>query len=212
MGRLVSVISNLINQLAKHLLTHSDPYSLPMEYQKSSVPMEILSLPSDGDPAFASFLESWGVEYCLSSSDYPLSSRKAELGVKTSKQIIINSTSRDGSHNNDSAAKSIMQCHNTSLSHINLSPAQILLHRQLRDHIPSNHKHYKLHTDWIISAEQREQVLTRCNQVITQNYDAKAHPLPDIPMGSTVAIHEQSKIKPNRWSKTGTVVEILPHH
>ena len=64
---------------------------------------------------------------------------------------------------------------------------------------------------WIISAEQCEQTLAQHNQAITQNYDAKAHPLPDIPIGSTVAIDKQFKIKHNRWSKTGTVVEILAH-
>ena len=64
---------------------------------------------------------------------------------------------------------------------------------------------------WIISAEQCEQALAQHNQAITQNYDAKAHPLPDIPIGSTVAIDKQFKIKHSRWSKTGTVVEILAH-
>ena len=59
---------------------------------------------------------------------------------------------------------------------------------------------------------QGEMVFIIYNQIITQNYDAKPHPLPDIPTESTVASHEKSKIKHNRWSKTGTVVEILPNH
>lgn len=88
-----------------------------------------------------------------------------------------------------------MQYCDTPLPHINLSPAWILSHRQLRDQIPANPKHYKLHTDWIISAEQREKALAWRNQVIPQNYNAKAHSFRYEPIEFTDAIHEQSKIK-----------------
>ena len=117
--------------------------------------MEVPSLPQLH--LYTSFLESWGVKHRFSSADYPQSNGRAELGVKASKQIIIDSTAHNGSLNNASGAKSIMQY--PPLPHTKLSPAQILLHRQLCDHFPTNPKHCKLHTDWIISAEQCEHAL-----------------------------------------------------
>ena len=63
-----------------------------------------------------------------------------------------------------------MQHHNTPLPHINLSPVQILLHRQLRYYIPDNPKHYKQYTYWIISTKQCEQVLAEHNRFIPKNY------------------------------------------
>ena len=39
---------------------------------------------------------------------------------------------------------------------INVSPAQILFHRQLLDHLPVKPCCYHLHKDWIISSKQME--------------------------------------------------------
>ena len=64
--------------------------------------MEVPSLPQLH--LYTSFLESWGVNHCLSSADYPQSNGRAELGFKESKRIIIDSTSHNGSLNNASVA------------------------------------------------------------------------------------------------------------
>ena len=61
-----------------------------------------------------------------------------------------------------------MEYRNTPLPYINLSPAQILLHCQIRDHIPANPVHYKLHKDWIISANQSEKPLAQRNENIAK--------------------------------------------
>ena len=97
------------------------------------VPEEISS---DGGPqfiaySFQTFLSAWDIKHCLSSVDYLQSNGRAELGVKSAKRIISDNICKDGYLNNDKAAHAIMQYHNTPLSHINLSPAQLLLHRQL---------------------------------------------------------------------------------
>ena len=69
--------------------------------------------------------------------------------MKTAKRIIIDNISSDGSLDNDSAAAAIMQYYNTPLSHLNLSPAQLMLHCTLRDQPPTNPKYYELHKEWI---------------------------------------------------------------
>ena len=117
---------------------------------------------------FQNFLHQWGVRHCRSSANYPQSNGRAELGVKAAKRLIINNTKSDGSLDNNKAAQAIMQYRNTPLPYINLSPAQILFHHQLHDHIPANLVHYKLHKDWIISANQHEKALAQRNENIAK--------------------------------------------
>ena len=100
-------------------------------------------LSSDWAPQFMSksfqdFLKLWGVKRRLSSVAFPQSNGKAKVAVKAAKRIILDNISPDGSLDNDKAAQGILQYQNTSLPDINLSPAQVLLHRQLRDSIPAH--------------------------------------------------------------------------
>ena len=62
-----------------------------------------------------------------------------------------------------------------TLPYINLSPAQILFHCQLRNMIPCPPQYYKLHTNWIFSAAQPEQAYSKRVHAITKEYDRKAH-------------------------------------
>ena len=146
------------------------------------VPEEISS---NGGPHFIAhnfqtFLSAWGIKHCLSSIDYPqiINNGRAELGVKSAKRIISDNTSKDGSLNNDKATHAIMQYCNTPLPHINLSPAQLLLHRQLQDHLPSNLKLYHLHKEWIITAAQYEEAFAKKNSFTQDKYDTNSHTLP----------------------------------
>ena len=74
-----------------------------------------------------------------------------------------------------------MQYCNTPPPYINLSSAQILFHCQLRDHIPTNPVHYKLHKDWIISANQCEKALAQRNENIVKKYNVSTRQLPEVP-------------------------------
>ena len=132
---------------------------------------------TDGGPQFTSsefqkFLHDWGVQHRRSSANYPQSNGRAELGVKSAKRIIQNNTQPNGSLNNNNAARAILQYRNTPLPELGLSPAQLLLHRQLRDCIPSHPKHYQLHEEWIISAEQRERMYASRNKSLQTTYNA----------------------------------------
>ena len=76
-----------------------------------------------------------------------------------------------------------MQYHNTPLPYINLSPAQILFHHKLHDHIPANPVH---------SANQHEEALAQRNENIATMYSVSARQLPEVPIGTTVTIQEQN--------------------
>ena len=137
---------------------------------------------SDGGPQFVAttikeFLKAWGVHHRISSVAYPQSNGRAELGVKAARRIVLDNTLPDGSLDNDKAARAILQYRNTPLNDIHLSPAQILLHRQLRDHLPIHPEHYHLRPEWLASAQQRELLLAQRNHVIMQRYN------PGLPRG-----------------------------
>ena len=170
---------------------------------------------SDGGPQltatkFEQFLAAWGVKHRTSSVSYPQSNGRAELGVKAAKRIIHNNLSPNGSLNNDSAARAILQYRNTPLPYINLSPAQILLHRQLRDSLPSHPSHYQLHKDWVISAKEREAALAKRNHIIVERYNGRTRELPPLLVGTKVAVQEEQLGK-KYWNKTGTIIEALDH-
>ena len=62
----------------------------------------------------------------------------------------------NGSLGTNRFAKAMLQYRNTPFPDLDLSPAQLLFHRQLRDSVPCNPKHYSLHKDWILSADERD--------------------------------------------------------
>ena len=96
-----------------------------------------------------------------------------------------------------------MQYCNTPLPYINLSPSQILSHRQLRDYLPAHPQHYKLHKEWLIPAAQREQVLAERNNSIAAQYNLTAHNLLPLLPGTHVSIQDGNVKRYKRWNKTG---------
>ena len=169
---------------------------------------------SDGGPQFKSsqfdqFLKTWGVKWRPSSASYPQSNGRAELGVKAAKRIIHNNVSADGSLNNDGAARAILQYRNTPLPDLQLSPAQILFHRQLRDSLPAHPSHYRLHQEWIVDAERREQSYAKRNALLVQKYNARARTLKPLEEGTDVLIQSQGFKK--AWDRQGRIVASLPN-
>ena len=150
-------------------------------------------LSSDGGPqlmskSFQDFLKLWGVKHRLLSVAFPQSNGRAEVAVKAAKQIIHNNISPHGSLDNDEAAQGILQYRNTPLPNINLSPAQVLLHCQLRDSIPAHPAHYHPHKEWVLTAEEREKCLSKLNHILLQKHDAKAHELIPLTLGTNVVV------------------------
>ena len=124
---------------------------------------------------------------------YPQSNGWAESAVKSAKRIIHNNISADGSLNNDKAARAILQHRNTPLPGLNLSPAQILLHRQLRDSVPAHPTHYQVHKEWVISAEEREKAFSKQNKFLVEKYNSHAKALPPLTVGTDVILQGPNK-------------------
>ena len=143
----------------------------------------------------------------LSSADYPQSNGRAEVTVKSAKRMIRENTNSDGSLNNDSAARAILQYRNTPLQDCNFSPAQILFHRQLRNTISCHPSNYQLHQEWIELAKEREHTYSRKNHAIAEEYNRRAHTLKPLSPGTVVLIQG----KDGKWVKQGRIVEELEH-
>ena len=169
-------------------------------------------LSTDGGPQFTSdafklFLKTWNVKHRLSSVAYPQSNGRPELAVKTAKRLIMSNCGPRGSLNTDNVVHAILQYRNTPIQGIGLSPAQMLLHRNLKDDIPSQKTLYKPHPKWVEAAEQREQLLYIRNNKITDQYNQHSKTLPPLHIGDSVTI--QNPVN-RRWDTSGKVVEILP--
>ena len=167
---------------------------------------------SDGGPqfeseAFKSFLRTWGIHFRLSSVGYAQSNGRAEVGVKSMKRMLHNNISANGSLNNDKILRALLEYRNTPLPDINLSPAQILFHRQLKDAIPTHRKQYHLHKQWIIAANKRKQIFARKNKAIQLHYNKSTRLLPELPVGTKVLIQGKNK----KWTKQGEIVEALKY-
>ena len=168
----------------------------------------------DGGPLFPSlpftqFLADWAVKHRLSSAAYPQSNGRAELAVKSAKRIISGNTGAQGSLDNDRAARAILPYRNTPIQNIGLSPAQLLLHRRLRDFIPPQPTLYNPHADWTAAAKNREAILSRRNARLIEQYNKTTHNLCPLQKGQIVTLQRPTT---RRWDTTGQVVETLPNH
>ena len=178
-------------------------------FQTYGTPEEIST--DGGQPftstAFQEFLQTWGVKHRRSSVAYPQSNGHAELAVKTAKRIVNGNTDAQGSLDNDKAARAILQYRNTPIQGIGLSPVQLLLHRRLRDSIPSQPFLYKPHPEWIAAAQRREVILRKRNAKLIERYNRHTHNLCPLQAGDTVTIQNPL----NRWwNTTGKIISALP--
>ena len=176
-----------------------------------------MELATDGGPQFAchatqQFLRNWGVKWRVSSSYYPQSNGRAELAVKTAKRLLRENIAPNGDLNTDRAARAILQYRNTPLQDIGASPAQLLYGRRLRDHLPSFSDALQIRPEWIRLAEDREMALAQRHLRSRESYNHGTKELPDLKIGDHVLVQNQTGNYPNRWDKTGLVVEALPNH
>ena len=127
------------------------------------------------------------------------------MAVKTAKRILKENVGTQGKINTDTAARAILQYRNTPLQDCNLSPAQILFHRQLRDTIPAHPSQYHLHPEWTSAAMKREISYHEKNRVVSEGYNMKARALAPLQVGTHVVVQGGDK----KWSKQGKIIEFI---
>ena len=168
---------------------------------------------SDGGPTFVSretqdFMDRWGVRHRLSSVAFPHSNTRAELGVKTCKRMIRENTGPKGTLDTDKFARALLAYRNTPLQGLGLSPAQILLGRELRDFLPFAEGKAGIRKEWRITSDERERALAKRHSLNVEKLNAYARELPQLKVGDAVFCQNQTGNYPRRWHKTGKVVEM----
>ena len=173
-------------------------------------------LATDGGPPYNShdyslFLQRWGIKPRKSSAHYPQSNGRAELAVKTAKRILMNNCDTNGDVENDRMARALLQYRNTPLQGLNLSPAQILYGRNLNDCMPTLQDSMNVREEWRIAADDRERAMRKRHLKGIETYDEHSKELPELCEDDCVAVQNQDGNRPNRWDRTGKVVEKLPY-
>ena len=116
--------------------------------------------------------------------------------MKTAKRILADNT--------DAVVRALLTYKNTLVCGINESPAEIIFGRPIRDNLPC-----PLQQGWIDINEGREIGMAKLKRDKAFDYDLATRNLSPLMVGDTVTVQNMTGPKPNRWDKTGRIVECL---
>ena len=195
--------------LIRHLRTFFATFGVPEE------------LSSDGGPEFTAkptedFLQLWGVRHRLSSVSFPQSNGRAEVAVKTAKRLLMSNTGPTGNLNHDRFLSAILQLRNTPDPDCNLSPAQIIFGRPLRDTLSFVNRLEKFTNPhirplWRDAWSAKEDALRARFTRTTEKLEAHSRPLRPLLVGERVFLQNQQGPHPTKWDRSGVIVESLSH-
>ena len=154
------------------------------------------------------WLQRWGIHHRVSSSYYPRSNKRAEVGVKSAKRMIMNNLGPAGSLDSDKIGRALLQHRNCPDPITGLSPAQVVFGRVLRDHLPLQPGHFAVRSEWRLSAELRERALAQRHLAKHDQLSTGTKQLSPLKTGDTVMVQDMSGQKPGKWTKTGQVIEV----
>ena len=176
-----------------------------------------ISLSSDGGPEFAAtataeFLSTWGVHHRMSSAHNPQSNGRAEVAVKKAKRLLKSCVGPSGSLNNDRFMRGMLQLRNTPDPECKLSPAEILFGRQLRDAFGfinrcNKFSNPEIQLTWREAWAAKEDALRVRFAKTAERLNAHARQLPQLEAGQRVFIQNQDGAHPNKWDRSGMVLE-----
>ena len=175
------------------------------------------TLSSDGGPEFTSscfkqLLLDYGIFHRISSAYNPHSNCRAEIAVKLMKRLIRENVSSFGSLDNAKITRALLQHRNTPDRDTGLSPAQLLLGRNLKDFLPTPPGRQKLGLIWKKTLEAREVALQHRSKSAEAVWVEHTRGLPPLKIGDHVIVQNQHGNYPNKWDNRGVVVEVLQFH
>ena len=175
------------------------------------------SLTSDGGPQYIAeetqeFLRKLGIHHRKSSVGFPHANQKAERSVGAAKRVIRDAVKISGELDTVTLIKGLLQLRNTPDPDTGMSPAQMLLGRQLRDFIPgkpaasiTSNKDFA--DVWTSVANWREKALAPRSVKLHDRLSQKTKELPPLQEGDYVLLQNLLGNHPKRWDKRGVVVQ-----
>ena len=157
-----------------------------------------------------SFFQTWAISHRVSSAYHPSSNKRAEVAVKSAKRLIRENVANNGSLNTDAFTRALMIHRNTPDASTKVSPAEIIFGHKIRDHIPSNN--YTPQRNWVSMAKAREQCFLKRHYAKAEPLEMGRKKLPELQLQDRVYVQNQTGPAPKLWSKSGVIVECLPHN
>ena len=156
------------------------------------------------------FFKNWSVLHRISSAYHLSSNKRAELAVKSAKRLVRENLAINGSLNTDAFIRALLIHRNTPDSSSKVSPAEIVFGHNVRDQIPG--RQYAPRRDWAVMAAKREESFLKRHFFKAEKLESSSRKLPDLQQQDSVYVKDQSGPSPKAWSKSGKVVECLPHN
>ena len=163
------------------------------------------------------FLRKLGIVHRKTSVGFPHANQKAERSVAAAKRVIRDAVSLTGELDTVRLVKGLLQLRNTPDPDTGLSPAEMLLGRQLRDFIPAKPKpHITSSKDfqdvWKSVADWRELALAPRSAKLHDRLSQQTKELPPLEVGDCVLIQNLLGNHPKRWDKRGVVIQADKEH
>ena len=162
------------------------------------------------------FLKNWGVHHRISSAYFPQSNGRAEVAVKKCKRLLMDNIKPNGSLDNDAFLRALLQIRNTPDPYCNISPAEVVFGRPIRDAFSFVNRQAKftnpsVRPSWREAWKKREEAMRVRFSRTSELLNAHAHRLPPLVIGDRVFVQNQHGQHPKKWDKSGIVMELGDH-
>ena len=141
------------------------------------------------------------------------------VGLKwqSKKHFLFDCVGPAGSLNSDKFLQGMLHIRNTPNPDCKLSPAQIIFARPLRDAFSFINRVAKFQNSainlvWREAWNPRETSLCTRFSKSVENLDLRGHEYSKLAIGDRAFVQNQSGPHPNKWDRSGTIVDVKEHH
>ena len=159
---------------------------------------------------FAGFCEKWKVRHHITAAYNPHSNLLAETTVKNMKRLLRENMTTKGL-DNDKFVKAMLTYRNTPVRGLNVSPAEILFNKKLRDGAPIIPGKYIPRKEWVGMLSDRENA-HRLRHLAGNEQWSKGTRHDILDNHTHVLVQNQVGPKKGKWSHSGSIVEHLGHN